>query len=76
MSGCGGTPGEGCGCSCGGARMRARQAQVMDEVVAAMLAAPSPAGADAFEPAGCDGMPPPAAPEFAGIGVAGALPRP
>lgn len=76
MSGCVGTPGEGCGCDCGGARLRARQAQVMDEVVAALLAAPQPAGADASGAAGCDGMPAPAAPELVGIGVAGALPRP
>jgi peptidyl-prolyl cis-trans isomerase C len=40
MSGCGGHSGAGGGCGCGGARTQGRQAEVMDEGVAAMLAAP------------------------------------
>lgn len=71
MSGCGRTPGEGCGCDCGGARLRAQQAGVMDEVVAALLAAPQASNA-----AGCDGMPAEAMVEFVGTGVAAEKPLP
>ncbi|WP_084267228.1 peptidylprolyl isomerase [Azohydromonas lata] len=46
MSGCAGNSGDGCGCSCGGARLQAREFEVMDEAVAAMLAVPPPVEAD------------------------------